>query len=157
MEQVEMDIKMKKKLLLVVILIMTLAGCGKTVSYKYNETASQNGDWSVDSGKISLRDGKDSFKFKVKYEGETLISEGKLWNCKVMVREKNKETSLDDAKVLFTRTDIDGKEIAKGDIKVVDTDHDVIDIENDYDFSTIYLSIEYSKENETVELRIRIS
>ena len=74
-----------------------------------------------------------------------------------MVREKSKETSLDEAKVLFTRTDIDGKEIAKGDIKVVDTDHDVIDIENDYDFSTIYLSIEYSKENEICEDIIELS
>ncbi len=148
---------MKKRLILAVILIMMLTGCSKTVSYKYNEAESQNGDWSVESGKILVRDGEDLVKFKVKYEGETLISEGKQWDCRVMVCKKNVKSSFDNAITLCSRTDINGIEIAKGDKKVMDNDNDIIDIENDYDFSTIYLSIRYSKENVDSEDIIEVS
>lgn len=148
---------MIKRLLLIIMLIMMLTGCSKTVSYNYIEAESQNDDWSVENGKISIREGGDLLKFKIKYKGETLINEGERWNCKVMVCEKNKESSIDEAKVIFTRTDIYGKEISKGDIKVVDTDNDIIDIENDYDFSTIYLNIEYTKENKAYEDIIELS
>jgi len=147
---------MKKKLILIILVIMMFTGCSKTVSYKYNEAVSQSGDWSVENGRISIREGGD-LEFKVKYIGDTLIEEGKSWTCKVLVCKNNKEISIDEAEVIFTRLDIYGKEITDGDTKVVSTDDDVINIENDYDFSSVYLKIEYTKNNEVNEDIIELS
>jgi hypothetical protein len=71
--------------------------------------------------------------------------------------KKNKESSIDEADVIFTRLDIYGKEITGGDTKVVSTNDDVINIENDYDFSSVYLKIEYTKNNEFFEDIIDLS
>lgn len=140
---------MIKKLILIVLVIMMFTGCSKTISYKYNEAVSQNGDWLVEKGRISIRDGEDLIKFEIKYIGDTLIEKGNQWNCKVLVCKKSKESSIDE--VICTRNDIYGIEMDEGDTKVVKTDNDVINIENDYDFDSVYLKIEYTKESEVYE------
>lgn len=148
---------MRKKLFLAVILVMMFAGCSKSVSYKYNEADSQNGDWSVTSGKIVIREGDDTINFKLKYKGDSLISEGMQWDGSIMVCEKNSKKSYKDAKILCTRSDINGKKIVKGDTKIVDYDNDIIDILNDYDFSKVYIKIRYYKENISCEDIIEVS
>lgn len=148
---------MIKKLILIILVIMMFTGCSKTISYKYNEAVSQSDDWSVENGLISIREGGDLLKFEIKYIGDTSIDEGEPWSCKVLVCEKNKKSSIDEVEVIFTRYDIYGKAMVDGDTKVVNTDNDVIDIENSYDFSSVYLKITYTKESKVYEDIIELS
>lgn len=148
---------MIKKVLLIVMVIMMFTGCSRTISYKYGDAVSKNGDWSVENGRISIKKGDDSVKFDVKYIGDTLIEQGESWSCSVMVCKENTESSIDNAEVIFSRNDIYAKEIAEDDIKAVETDNDVISIDNDYDFSTIFLYVEYTKEKEEYEDIIELS
>jgi hypothetical protein len=148
---------MIKNFILLVLVVMMFTGCSKTVTYKYDEAISQNGDWSVNKGHISIKDSKGTIKFNVKYNDDTLIKEGESWYCEVLVCKNNIESSIDEAEVIFTRHDIYGKEIAEGDTKAVDTDENTIDIDNDYNFSTVYLRIEYTKGDEFYEDYIELS
>ena len=137
-----------KKLILIILVAVMLTGCSNAVSYKYDEAISQNGDWSVESGQISVKNGEDLVNFKVKYIGDTLIKEGTSWTCKIMVGKNSKE--------IFSVLNIHSKEIAKGDVKDVSTEKDVIDIDNDYDFKSAYLQIKYSKNNTDCEDIIKV-
>ncbi|MDF2885604.1 MAG: hypothetical protein K0R54_6180 [Clostridiaceae bacterium] len=140
-----------KKLILIFLVAIMFTGCSKTVSYKYNEAISQNGDWSAENGKISIKNGGDLVKFKVKYIGEALIEEGESRTYKVLVCKNNEASSIDNADIIFTTHTIYGKEMAEGDIKVISTENDVVNSENDYDFNSVYLQIEYTKNNEDYE------
>lgn len=145
-----------KKLILIFLVIIMFTGCSKTDTYKYNEAVSQNGDWSVKNGNISLKD-RDAFvKIKLTYIGDATIDEGKSWSCKVMACETNKECSIYNADTIFTRLDIYGKEMTDGDTKVVSNENDV-NLENEYDFNHVYLKIEYTKNNEEYEDNIELS
>lgn len=73
-----------------------------------------------------------------------------------MACETNKEISINNADVIFTRQDIYTEEMSEGDTKVVSNDND-INLENEYDFSYIYLKIEYTKNNEDYEDIIGLS
>lgn len=145
-----------KKLILILLVVIIYTGCSKTDTYKYSEAGSQNGDWSVKNGNISTKDGGCFVKFKIAYIGDGNIDEGKSWPCKVMACETNKEISINNADVIFTRQDIYTEEMSEGDTKVVSNDND-INLENEYDFSYIYLKIEYTKNNEDYEDIIGLS
>ncbi|MDF2820622.1 MAG: hypothetical protein K0R15_1063 [Clostridiales bacterium] len=145
-----------KKLILIFLVIIMLTGCRKTDTYKFSEAVSQNGDWSVKNGNISLKDGGASVKIKLTYIGDGTIDEGKSWSCKVMVCETNKESSIYNADDIFTRLDIYGKEMTEGDTKIVSNEN-VVNIENEYDFNHVYLKIEYTKNNEEYEDNIELS
>lgn len=145
-----------KKLVLIILVFTMFTGCSKTTSYEYIEGESQNADWSVESGKIWIRDGEDSLKFKVKYIGDYLIEEGETWSCEVLVCKKDEESSIQDAEVIFTRLDISSKEMSSGYTKIVDTTRDMFDIENDYDFSSVYLRINYAKNNEANDVVMKL-
>ncbi len=140
-----------KKIILIFLIAIIFTGCSKTISYKYNETISQNGDWSVENGQISIKKGEALVKFKVKYIGEALIEEGESRTYKVLVCKNNEASSIENADVISTTHDINGKEMAEGDIKVISTENDVINLENDYDFNSVYLQIEYTNNNEDFE------
>lgn len=148
---------MKTKFILLFLLVMILTGCSKTVAYKYNDAESQNGDWSVKNGRISVKDSEILLNFNVKYLGDTQIEEGNSWTCKVFVCENNKELSMDEADVIFTQLDINGKVVTNGDTKVVSNDNDIINTEKEYDFSSVYLEIIYNKNNEVIEDIIELS
>ena len=145
-----------KKLILIFLVIIMFTGCSKTDTYKYNEAESQNGDWSVKNGKISLKDGGAFVKFELTYIGDGAIDEDKSWSCDVMACETNKESSIYNAEALFTRVDINGIEMTEGDTKVVSNEN-YIDLENEYDFNHVYLKIEYTKNNEDYEDNIELS
>ena len=146
-----------KKLIIILLAAIMFTGCSKTVSYKYNEAISQNGDWSVENGQISIKQDGTFVKFKIKYIGEALIEEGESRTYKVLVGKNGEALSIDNAEVISTTHTIYGKEIAKGDIKVISTENDAVNLENDYDFNSVYLQIEYTKSNEDCKDIIELS
>ncbi len=139
---------MRGKIVCIILVVIMLVGCSQTVRYKYDEFESQNGDWILESGRVSIRDGDDSIIFKIKYNSDEVINKGESWSCDLLICEENKGKSIDEADVIFSRIDVYANAIEFGDVKVVKTDNDVLNTRNDYDFDNIYLKIVYTLDNE---------
>ena len=110
-------------------------------------------------GQIKVKRGQVFLSFQVKYIGDAEIEEGNSWSCEVMVHKDKQDDVLDEsmehhsnkAELLFSRLDVCSKKIAHGDSKKVDSSELVIDIEEQYDYSTVFLKITGSRGEKTYE------